>query len=158
MKTSRVTADVYVLDALMKRQAVQRQMRLDRAAISLFFESSASQKLPVVKHIYQNWAMESSRWNFFVSRAGDIVVAITYKAGTTWAQAIVANLIFSRRKLPSAIHDKGLRILTGSFHPANSRPRSKNRDPLKAISSQVGSGRLPRRCNITLNAVITPNR
>jgi aryl sulfotransferase len=48
--------------------------------------------------------MDSLRWNFFTSRKDDIVVATTYKAGTTWAQVIVANLIFEG-KLPGSITD-----------------------------------------------------
>ena len=44
------------------------------------------------------------RWNCFTPRADDIVVATTYKAGTTWAQTIVANLIFAG-KLPGSIPD-----------------------------------------------------
>jgi aryl sulfotransferase len=64
-----------------------------------------SEEFPVVKHLYQNHTMDSLRWNFFVPRADDIVVATSYKAGTTWVQAIVGNLIFSGGKLPGAIHD-----------------------------------------------------
>jgi aryl sulfotransferase len=64
-----------------------------------------SENPPTVKHLYQNFAMDTLRWNFFTPRAEDIVVATSYKAGTTWVQAIVANLIFSGNKLPGAIHD-----------------------------------------------------
>ena len=60
-------------------------------------------QLPTVKHLYQNHAMDAVRWNYFKPRANDIVVATTYKAGTTWAQTIVANLIFSGT-LPGSIH------------------------------------------------------
>lgn len=60
--------------------------------------------LPTVKHLYQNWSTDALRWNYFAPRAGDIVVATTYKAGTTWAQAIVANLLFDG-KLPGSITD-----------------------------------------------------
>jgi hypothetical protein len=59
-------------------------------------------KFPAIKHLYQNWGMDSLRWNFFKPRGDDIVVATTYKAGTTWAQVIVANLIFAG-KLPASI-------------------------------------------------------
>jgi aryl sulfotransferase len=62
----------------------------------------SADKFPAVKHLYQNWGMDSLRWNFFKPRGDDIVVATTYKAGTTWAQAIVANLIFAG-KLPASI-------------------------------------------------------
>ena len=57
--------------------------------------STASAKLPTVKHLYQNHMMDSRRWNYFTPRADDIVVATSYKAGTTWVQVIVGNLIFS---------------------------------------------------------------
>ena len=64
----------------------------------------ADSQLPTVKHLYQNWAMDALRWNYFTPRADDIVVATTYKAGTTWAQTIVANLLFSGN-LPGSIAD-----------------------------------------------------
>jgi aryl sulfotransferase len=64
-----------------------------------------SDNLPVVKHLYQNHSMDSTRWNFFAPRPDDIVVATSYKAGTTWVQAIVANLIFGGQKLPGSIHE-----------------------------------------------------
>jgi aryl sulfotransferase len=66
---------------------------------------STIERFPVVKHLYQNYMMDALRWNFFRPRADDIVVATTYKAGTTWVQTIVANLIFAGKKLPGAIHD-----------------------------------------------------
>jgi aryl sulfotransferase len=63
----------------------------------------ATERLPVVEHLYQNYMMDSLRWNFFSPRPDDIVVTTAYKAGTTWMQAIVANLIFEGRKLPDSI-------------------------------------------------------
>jgi len=65
---------------------------------------SPNNTLPTVKHLYQNFSMDALRWNYFTPRADDIVVATTYKAGTTWAQTIVANLIFAG-KLPRSIPD-----------------------------------------------------
>jgi aryl sulfotransferase len=65
---------------------------------------SPNNTLPTVKHLYQNFSMDALRWNYFTPRADDIVVATTYKAGTTWAQTIVANLIFAG-KLPGSIPD-----------------------------------------------------
>jgi aryl sulfotransferase len=61
--------------------------------------------LPVVKHLYQNAFFDTLRWNFFQVRDDDIVVATSYKAGTTWMQGIVANLVFSGQKLPAPLHD-----------------------------------------------------
>ena len=67
--------------------------------------ANVSGKLPVVKHLYQNHLMDALRWNFFTPRADDIVVATTYKAGTTWVQTIVANLLFAGKQLPGSLHD-----------------------------------------------------
>lgn len=57
-----------------------------------------------MEHLYQNHMLDSLRCNFFTPRAQDVVVTTTYKAGTTWMQAIVANLIFGG-KLPGSLHD-----------------------------------------------------
>ena len=67
--------------------------------------ANTNDALPTVKHLYQNYMMDALRWNFFVPRADDIVVATAYKAGTTWMQTIVANLIFGGEQLPGALHD-----------------------------------------------------
>jgi len=50
--------------------------------------------LPQRTHIYQNHHFDSTRWDYFDSRDDDIVIATSYKAGTTWTQAIVAHLLF----------------------------------------------------------------
>lgn len=39
--------------------------------------------LPERTRIYQNHTIDSSRWDGFVHRADDIVVATSYKSGTT---------------------------------------------------------------------------
>lgn len=41
-----------------------------------------------------NYAMDSTRWNAFEFRDGDIVIGTWSKAGTTWVQQIVGQLIF----------------------------------------------------------------
>ncbi|GJL70918.1 MAG: sulfotransferase [Nitrosomonas sp.] len=56
--------------------------------------------LPQRTHIYQNHHFDSTRWDYFESRDNDIIIATSYKAGTTWTQAIVANLLFSARDFP----------------------------------------------------------
>ncbi len=61
--------------------------------------------LPVVKHLYQNWAFDALRWNFLKLRGDDIIIATSYKAGTTWMQGIVANLIFKGEPLPGPLGD-----------------------------------------------------
>jgi aryl sulfotransferase len=65
---------------------------------------NASEKLPEVKHLYQNHSIDSLRWNFFVLHADDIVVASSIRSGTTWVQAIVGNLIFSGQ-LPGSLDE-----------------------------------------------------
>jgi aryl sulfotransferase len=62
-------------------------------------------ELPSIKHLYQNAITDSIRWNFLNYRDDDIIVTTSYKAGTTWMQMIVANLIFSGRPLPSGLDE-----------------------------------------------------
>jgi aryl sulfotransferase len=61
--------------------------------------------LPVVEHVYQNHHFDSLRWNFFRPREDDIVIATSYKAGTTWMQGIVASLIFAGEAPPASLGD-----------------------------------------------------
>ena len=56
--------------------------------------------VPRLEHVYQNHHMDSTRWNYFVPRADDIVIATSYKAGTTFTQTVVANLLFPDGNLP----------------------------------------------------------
>lgn len=81
------------------------ELRIEMQSAGKLTMAKVSEKLPVVKHLYQNYMMDTLRWNFFTPRADDIVVATTYKAGTTWVQTIVANLIFGGKKLPGSLHD-----------------------------------------------------
>jgi aryl sulfotransferase len=50
--------------------------------------------LPERTRIYQHPALDSTRWDGFAPRAGDIVVSTSYKTGTTWMQTILSLLIF----------------------------------------------------------------
>ena len=59
-------------------------------------------RMPEFKHVYRNHHIDSTRWNDFVPRDDDIVIATSYKAGTTWTQAIVAHLLFPEG-LPAAV-------------------------------------------------------
>jgi aryl sulfotransferase len=59
--------------------------------------------LPTVRHTYQNHLLDSTLWQRYVPRSDDIVVATSYKSGTTWLQAILANLILGTH----ATHDIG---------------------------------------------------
>jgi aryl sulfotransferase len=56
------------------------------------------QTLPTVQHVYQNHHLDSTRWQHFIPRDDDIVISTSMKAGTTWMQAIVAQLIFKDLK------------------------------------------------------------
>jgi aryl sulfotransferase len=53
-----------------------------------------SPSLPEVRHIYQNHTLDSTRWQHFVPRLDDIVIATPFKSGTTWMQILVMHLIF----------------------------------------------------------------
>ncbi len=57
---------------------------------------------PIRKYAYKSCVIDSSRWDAFRPRADDIVIATSYKAGTTWMQTIVANLIFRDDAIPDA--------------------------------------------------------
>jgi hypothetical protein len=67
--------------------------------------AARAQQLPQRTHIYQNHALDSLRWDSVALRDDDIVVATSYKAGTTWMQGIVANLIFSGQELPAPLFE-----------------------------------------------------
>jgi aryl sulfotransferase len=49
---------------------------------------------PQRTHEYRNHHLDSTRWDGFRPRDGDIVVTTAYKAGTTWTQRILAALLF----------------------------------------------------------------
>lgn len=51
--------------------------------------SSAPERI----HEYRNHHLDSTRWDHFHARDGDIVVTTAYKAGTTWTQRILAALL-----------------------------------------------------------------
>ncbi|MDH3667111.1 MAG: sulfotransferase domain-containing protein [Paracoccaceae bacterium] len=58
---------------------------------------------PKFEHVYQNHHIDSSRWDDFSPRDDDVVIATSYKAGTTWTQAIVANLLFENGAFPAPV-------------------------------------------------------
>ena len=51
------------------------------------------------RRIYTDSVSDSSRWDAFVPRAGDIVVSTPPKSGTTWTQGILAMLIAGDREV-----------------------------------------------------------
>ena len=58
-------------------------------------------KLPKVLHVYQNHTIDSTRWHHYKPREDDVIVATSYKSGTTWMQHIVNELIFLGQSVPN---------------------------------------------------------
>src|SRR5215471_1935748 len=56
---------------------------------------------PTIKHIYQNYILDSTNWDGFQVRDGDIVIATSYKTGTSWMQGICAALVFQAPQPPA---------------------------------------------------------
>jgi len=48
---------------------------------------------PKLTRIYQNHHLDSTRWELFEPREGDVVVTTSYKSGTTWMQQILLVLL-----------------------------------------------------------------
>ena len=61
--------------------------------------------LPQVIHTYQNHTLDSTRWQRYQPRSGDIVIATSYKSGTNWMQEIVRQLIFQGQDVPEREDD-----------------------------------------------------
>ena len=59
--------------------------------------------LPQRTRTYRNHHMDSRRWDYFTARPDDIVIATSYKAGTTWTQAIIAHLLFPDGNMPAPV-------------------------------------------------------
>ena len=57
--------------------------------------------LPQHTREYRCHHLDGSRWAHYRKRDDDIIVATSYKAGTTWAQGIVANMLFPDGKMPA---------------------------------------------------------
>lgn len=58
-----------------------------------------------VEHIYQNHHLDTTRWNYFTPRDDDIIISTSYKAGTTFTQTIVGNMLFPDGNLPGPATD-----------------------------------------------------
>ncbi len=62
-------------------------------------------QLPERTRVYQCHHFDSTRWDYFTPRDDDIIIATSYKAGTTWTQGIVANLLFPDGHFPASPAD-----------------------------------------------------
>lgn len=51
---------------------------------------------PIKNRVYNEFVMESSRWDNFESRDDDIIICTPAKCGTTWTQMICALLVFQK--------------------------------------------------------------
>ncbi|MBD3646656.1 MAG: sulfotransferase domain-containing protein, partial [Pseudomonadales bacterium] len=56
---------------------------------------------PEIRHAYEHHHLAASRWHDFEVREGDVIISTSYKAGTTWMQTIVGNIIFHETGLPA---------------------------------------------------------
>jgi aryl sulfotransferase len=57
-------------------------------------------RVPQRIRVYQNHHLDSTRWDAYAHRPGDIIISTSYKAGTTWTQRIVSLLLFGPGPLP----------------------------------------------------------
>lgn len=56
-------------------------------------------------NIYRNFVMDSTRWEKFTPRDGDIIVCTPSKCGTTWMQMVCALLIFQKTGFGKPLSD-----------------------------------------------------
>ena len=64
-----------------------------------------SELLPERTRVYQNHHLDSTRWDHYTPRAGDVIISTSMKAGTTWMQRIMSLLVFGRGPLPGTLWD-----------------------------------------------------
>lgn len=62
-------------------------------------------ELPTVTRVYRNHHLDSTRWEVYAPRAGDIVVTTSYKSGTTWTQQILLRLLYGDRDPMPTTHE-----------------------------------------------------
>ncbi len=70
--------------------------------------------LPLKTRVYNEFVLESQRWDRFEPRDDDIIICTPAKCGTTWTQMICALLIFQKTKFDKALteHSPWLDALT----------------------------------------------
>ena len=65
--------------------------------------SETQSRLPQNVRVYENHSLNSPAWDGFKPRADDVIITTALKAGTTWMQTIVGNLIFQDQKMPGPL-------------------------------------------------------
>ncbi len=74
-------------------------------AIERAESGSVDTMIPRRVRTYRNWILDSTRWDRFVPRAGDVLISTSYKSGTTWMQRIISLLLFGPGPLPAGLFD-----------------------------------------------------
>jgi len=65
--------------------------------------SKAASGSPQRSRIYNNHSLNSLAWDGFKPRSDDVIISTSLKAGTTWMQTIVGNLIFQDQEMPAPL-------------------------------------------------------
>lgn len=60
---------------------------------------------PELRNSYEHHHFNAARWNDFEVRPDDVIISTSYKAGTTFMQTIVGNIIFHEDGPPAPIND-----------------------------------------------------
>lgn len=55
------------------------------------------------QRVYRSYFTDSTHWDWYEPRAGDIVISTPPKVGTTWTQRITSVLVFQSSWLPAAL-------------------------------------------------------
>jgi aryl sulfotransferase len=63
----------------------------------------AGKPTPCRARTYRSHHLDSTRWDGFRPRPGDVVISTCIKAGTTWLQRIISLLIFGAGPLPDTL-------------------------------------------------------
>ncbi|MFT6407911.1 MAG: aryl sulfotransferase [Arenicella sp.] len=62
-----------------------------------------SDKPQLTRNYVEHPMIDATRWDAYNHRADDIVISTSYKAGTTWMQTIVANLLYQDGVFPAPV-------------------------------------------------------
>lgn len=104
---------------------------------------------PTRRHVYQNHHLDSTRWEQIDLRPGDIVISTAYKAGTTFTQTIVGNLIFWGSEMPDVLLHASpwIEFRRGPIDEVREALESQNHR--RFLKSHVGLDGIPYRANLS---------